>query len=175
MAVFLYRKNRYIYATAQQPKNTYINKSKRYLAKLFKDFAEPVPSLIAAANESAIMQHDLYDIKPLTRYYQDNMLLIGDAAHAMTPNLGQGAAQAIEDAAAISYCLKHHATPQDAFKAFEAIRHKKLRRLIQRSWQLGQLSTISHPLLCQLRNSVLKAIPSFALKRQRQFIMKGLR
>ncbi|MEO6231653.1 MAG: FAD-dependent monooxygenase, partial [Ferruginibacter sp.] len=64
----------------------------------FKDFHKPVPDIIAATKNDALIWGDILDIAPIKKYAFENILLIGDAAHATTPNLGQGACQAIEDA-----------------------------------------------------------------------------
>jgi len=79
--------------------------SKQTLLKLFRGWHEPVEALIEAATEGSILRNDIYDLSPLRRWVDNRVALLGDAAHAMTPNLGQGACQAIEDGAVLAACL----------------------------------------------------------------------
>lgn len=73
---------------------------KAELLERFGSWAEPVPAVIRAADEGEILRHDVYDRDPPARWGVGRVTLLGDAAHPMTPNLGQGACQAIEDAVA---------------------------------------------------------------------------
>lgn len=71
---------------------------KKYITKLFESFASIINELIANTESTKIHQAILHDLKRLPDWYQFKMCLIGDAAHATTPNMGQGACQGIEDA-----------------------------------------------------------------------------
>ncbi len=66
---------------------------------------DPFADLAAQADRQSVLVHDVVTLQPLKRWTRSNVGLLGDAAHAMTPNLGQGAAQAIEDAAALGAAL----------------------------------------------------------------------
>jgi 2-polyprenyl-6-methoxyphenol hydroxylase-like FAD-dependent oxidoreductase len=79
---------------------------KTQLQAMFADWHAPIPQIIAETPAADILHHDIYDIVPLTTWANGRVVLLGDAAHAMTPNLGQGACQAIEDAYALARCLK---------------------------------------------------------------------
>lgn len=63
---------------------------------------EPFPGLLAATPPEAVLCHDIYDLDPLPSYAQGRIALLGDAAHAMTPFLAQGACQALEDAVVLA-------------------------------------------------------------------------
>src|SRR5262249_20605691 len=67
----------------------------------FADGHEPITSVLAASRVGERSYLPLADLPPLPRWHRGNVVLVGDAAHAMTPNLGQGAAQALEDVAAL--------------------------------------------------------------------------
>ena len=65
---------------------------------MFAGWHEPVESLIAATEEGAILKNGAYDLPPLKRWGHGRVMLLGDAAHPCTPNLGLGGCMALEDA-----------------------------------------------------------------------------
>ena len=73
------------------------------LLKRFGTWHQPIPDLLAAASPADVLRHDVAELaEPLPSFHHGRVALLGDAAHPMTPNLGQGACQALEDAAVIS-------------------------------------------------------------------------
>jgi 2-polyprenyl-6-methoxyphenol hydroxylase-like FAD-dependent oxidoreductase len=68
------------------------------LRRRFGTWHEPIPAVLAHTPPEAVLRHDIYRLPELDRYYRGSVVLLGDAAHAMTPNLGQGGGQALEDA-----------------------------------------------------------------------------
>jgi 2-polyprenyl-6-methoxyphenol hydroxylase-like FAD-dependent oxidoreductase len=93
----------YWWATVNVPQASPVAHSRDWLLKAFSEWAAPVPELIASTPESAFLQNDIIDRKPDRQWFKGRCLLVGDAAHSTTPNLGQGGCLAIEDAA----CLFH--------------------------------------------------------------------
>jgi 2-polyprenyl-6-methoxyphenol hydroxylase-like FAD-dependent oxidoreductase len=80
----------YCYATANAPEGA-ADGGLAGLARRFGGWHDPIPALLAAADPGALLRHDLYELPPLKTYTSGHVVLAGDAAHAMTPNLGQGA------------------------------------------------------------------------------------
>jgi 2-polyprenyl-6-methoxyphenol hydroxylase-like FAD-dependent oxidoreductase len=111
--------------------------SKPSLLTLFKDFDPIIAKIIEASGD--MHRTELIDLKRLDTWYNSNACLLGDAAHATTPNMGQGACQGIEDAFYISRYLKEADSPQDAFKAFEIQRRKKVDYVVNNSWNFGRM------------------------------------
>ena len=75
----------------------------RELRRRFGTWHEPIPALLAATRPQDVLRHDVAELAaPLPSFHRGRVVLLGDAAHPMTPNLGQGACQALEDAAVIS-------------------------------------------------------------------------
>ncbi|MEV8638699.1 FAD-dependent monooxygenase [Streptosporangium sp. NPDC051023] len=93
------------------------------LAREFEPWDPRLRQLIAAASDTK--RWALYDRSPLERWTDGRITLLGDAAHAMLPFLGQGACQAVEDAAVLAECLRA-ATPETAARAL--LRYEEIRR-----------------------------------------------
>jgi 2-polyprenyl-6-methoxyphenol hydroxylase-like FAD-dependent oxidoreductase len=127
------------------------------------DFPEPVPQLLTATAPEAIVRNDLYDVS-LKTWHHGRIVLLGDAAHAMTPNLGQGAAQAMEDAYVLADALKREPTPQAAFQSFEKARRAKANEIVRASWLLGKLVQARGPIGRTARKYVLKSTPDLVTR-----------
>ncbi|GAA2636281.1 FAD-dependent monooxygenase [Streptomyces vastus] len=94
----------YAYAAAIAPAGGRAPDDERAeLVRLFGDWHEPIPAVIAAARPEDVLRHDVHHIaEPLPAFHRCRVALLGDAAHAMPPTLGQGGNQAIEDAVVLS-------------------------------------------------------------------------
>ncbi|WP_442593630.1 FAD-dependent monooxygenase [Neobacillus sp. D3-1R] len=86
--------------------------------------------------------------------------MLGDAAHATTPNLGQGACLALEDAVELAMCLKRQGEMETNLKMFEKKRMKRAHSIVNQSWQLGKVAQIENPLLGYIRNHLVKKTPN---------------
>ncbi len=123
---------------------------KNYITRLFQSFSPIINELITNTESTNIHQATLQDLKRLPDWHQSKMCLIGDAAHATTPNMGQGACQGIEDAFYISkYLSKSPQNVQGAFEEFQLKRRKKVDYVVNTSWQFGKMahSTIGQPIM----------------------------
>jgi len=93
----------YCYAAAPADPGARAGDELAELARLFGAWHEPIPALLAIARPQDVLRHDVAELAaPLPSFQRGRAALLGDAAHPMTPNLGQGACQALEDAAVIS-------------------------------------------------------------------------
>ena len=124
----------------------------------------PIAALIAATPADRIVRTDIRDRAPLATWARDRVVLLGDAAHPMTPNLGQGGGQAIEDAVALDACLA--ADPIDAALArYQHLRIARANRIVRDSRRLGAVGQWRHPVACWLRDLALRATPRSAVQR----------
>ena len=132
------------------------------LQKAFSGFAYPVPAILAAADESAIIKNEVLDIDPLPHWHRGRSCLIGDAAHAATPYLGQGGCQAVEDAYALALTLAQHPDdPATAFAALQRLRRAKAHRIVRASRLMGRVGYLGGA-LGSLRNLAMRAAPMWA-------------
>lgn len=136
------------------------------LRENFKTYHAPIPDLITQTQESDLLWNDIVDIAPLKQFAYGRILLQGDAAHATTPNLGQGACMAIEDAAVLQNCLQKEPDPLRAFQRFEQHRLPRTTRIVNNSWQFGKLSQTENRLIAGLRNLAVRLTPNSVNERQ---------
>jgi 2-polyprenyl-6-methoxyphenol hydroxylase-like FAD-dependent oxidoreductase len=136
--------------------------TKGALLELLRGWHGPVPALIEATEEPAILRTDIYDRDPpRKRWGEGRVTLLGDAAHPMTPDLGQGACQAIEDAVELARCLRRQEMVAAAALGFyEARRIRRTAWIVRGSRRTGRVAQLQNPLACRLRDAALRALPS---------------
>ncbi|WP_281890107.1 FAD-dependent monooxygenase [Paenibacillus sp. YYML68] len=153
-----------------------ISKGQRKQAALreVEGWLPDVASVIHATDEDEVLVHDIYDRDPLHRWSECRITLLGDAAHPMLPNLGQGGAQALEDALVLTHCLDRHGAgtqPTAAFREYERIRIPRTTRIVHASRRMGRLVQLKHPLAIAVRNAVLRTVPSELQLRQLDWLI----
>ncbi len=133
---------------------------KREVLELLAGSYEPARAAVEATEEPKILRNDIYDRDPLERWGAGRVTLLGDAAHPMTPNLGQGACQAIEDAAVLARHLGGEAKIPDALRFYEGERKGRTTEAVKRSRLAGRISQLENPLLCRLRDAAARRTPA---------------
>lgn len=158
----------YWFACINSPQNS--EKARRFgtqdLLERFGHYHEPIPEILRHTDDEKLIWNDIVDLKPIKRFAFGRVLLTGDAAHATTPNMGQGACQAIEDAATLGQCIAKGSDMFEAFLEFEKRRLKRTRWITNTSWRLGKMAQLENPLLASLRNQALRLTPASAAERQ---------
>ncbi|AZB11268.1 monooxygenase [Chryseobacterium sp. G0162] len=127
------------------------------IAYIFRDFDDLVLNLIEATAKENIICNSISDLTPIPKWYTENLCLIGDAAHATTPNMGQGACQAIEDAYVLGRLLEKNKDFNAIFEEFQKIRRKKVDYIVNTSRSIGKISQWEHG--NSLRNFMMRLIP----------------
>jgi 2-polyprenyl-6-methoxyphenol hydroxylase-like FAD-dependent oxidoreductase len=134
------------------------------IAESLLNFFPLAKKIVELTSHSNIFQSALADIKPFKNWSRGNSCLIGDAAHATTPNLGQGACQAIEDAYLLGNLLIKHSN-QTALQLFPKLRQNRVNSIVNTSRQIGWISHWQHATAQTLRNASMRLVPSWATLR----------
>ncbi len=126
----------------------------------FSDFGGPAPVLLEALEEGDQLIHNDLCAVPTGQWFQDRVVLVGDAAHAMTPNMGQGAGMALEDAAVLVELLKEGRPIPETFARYRERRQTRVAWVQNQSRRIGQIGQLENAIACGLRNSVMRMIPN---------------
>lgn len=132
--------------------------------KLVKDWPSELLNIIKSTPDDTIMRTPLVDrwlwpgISPSAS--TGKVVLVGDAWHPMTPNLGQGACCALEDAVVLAKKLAEAMkfgtmTVEDAFRSFGNERWPRIFPLTIRANLVGALLQLENPVVCSIRNNVI--------------------
>ena len=162
----------YCYAAAPAPRGAHSPDGE--LAELVRRFGgwhKPIPALLASATPGSVLRHDVAELaEPLPAMHRGRVALLGDAAHPMTPNLGQGACQALEDAAV----LARLATGLDGsgvpgmLASYTAMRLARTTKIVRLSRRAGRMTTWTSPPAIALRDGLAmtlgKLAPAAALR-----------
>ena len=144
----------YWYATANAPQGERGDEA-AILAKAFTGWADPVPELIATTPPAAILRNDCIDRRPDPKWVSGRVVLVGDAAHPTTPNLGQGGCMAIEDAVVLARHLRTDVPIPERLAAFAAERYPRTTAINRESWRLGAVGHWKGRVSCWLRDRLL--------------------
>lgn len=146
----------YFYATDLAPPGEVTEDERGELLRRFQEWHEPIPQLLRAADPAAIIRNDLYYLKkPLPAMHRGRVALVGDAAHPMTPNLGQGACQAIEDAIVLA-----HLAGGD-LAAYTEARLSRTASVVRQSMNVCRMTKLRSPLAVALRDTAMSVATRF--------------
>ena len=134
---------------------------------------EPIGRILAATDEEEIGRSDNYEYEPMERWTQDRVTLLGDAAHPMTFNLGQGACQAIEDAFALADELAKDGDVHAALARYEERRRKYTAGMMKASRRIGALAMWKNPGAVRLREQIQKHVISRQLTKAASSLPQG--
>ncbi|MEC4572449.1 FAD-dependent oxidoreductase [Streptomyces virginiae] len=176
----------YLYATALAPAGTRSADPRAELRDRFGSWHDPIPALldrVGRCDPADVLQNDLYDLAaPLPRLHHGRIAWIGDAAHAMAPNLGQGGCQAIEDAVVLAHLLPAGDTEAAAgeavtaaLAAYTAARRDRTDAVRRRARRVGRLGALRNPLAVTARDLAVRATPNRLALRGMDDLFNGFR
>lgn len=132
------------------------------VTRRFGGWHDPIPALLAATRPGTVLHHDVYELRtPLPSYVAERVVLVGDAAHAMTPHLGQGASQALEDAVCLAAYL--HADPliDAALTRYDSERRPRTQAVVRAARKTGSIGQqLDGRFAVALRNTGIRMTPS---------------
>ena len=130
-----------------------------FLLQAFARWHEPIPHLIGMTDPATLIRADVYDRLP-TRLVSGRIALAGDAAHPMNPAIGQGACQAIVDAAVLGATWGRHRNPLEALRMFEHIRLNDVRRVVGDARRMNRICSSPSRLTSAVVQTVATVLPN---------------
>lgn len=146
----------YWFATKTMPLDT-PHDIRKTLSSTFAGWHQPIPQLLDATPDEDILENAIFDRPPLPVWGSGVVALLGDAAHPMTPNLGQGACQALLDASALARRITGDDI-ESCLRSYEAARKAATARLVRRSRLVGKVGQLRSPAAVGIRNAVLRVL-----------------
>jgi 2-polyprenyl-6-methoxyphenol hydroxylase-like FAD-dependent oxidoreductase len=143
------------------------------LAERFAGWHDPIPAIVRSTPPAAIIRTPLRELTALPAWTSGRVALLGDAAHAMLPNFGQGGCQAVEDASALARSLGGGAAAPDALRAYERSRKPRAEDVARQSRRMSALAHLRNPAAATLRNLAMRAAPATAMHRRLDALVDG--
>jgi 2-polyprenyl-6-methoxyphenol hydroxylase-like FAD-dependent oxidoreductase len=142
----------YAYAAAVTPAGGHAADERAELLHRYGDWHSPIPAVLAGARPEDVLRHDVHHIaEPLPSYHRGRVVLLGDAAHAMPPTLGQGGNQAVEDAIVLAH---HH----DDLAAYTGARLPRTTAVARRAVRVARLNMMTGRAGTAVRDTVITAL-----------------
>lgn len=140
----------YFYATDLSPAGAVHADEREELLRRFAGWHEPIPALLDAVEPERILRNDVFSFAtPLPAFHRGRVALLGDAAHPMTPNLGQGACQAVEDAVV----LAHVVGEGQGLAAYTAARRDRTAAITGSAMSICRATQVRNPVVVGLRDA----------------------
>jgi 2-polyprenyl-6-methoxyphenol hydroxylase-like FAD-dependent oxidoreductase len=150
-----------------QGMNIPLAERKNAAQQYFRGWYKPVEAVIESTDPISILSHDIFDHSPLSTWSRGRVTLLGDAAHPMMPNLGQGGAQAMEDAIILAQCLQGYSSDVSAaMLEYERRRIPRTTNITHQSRQMGRMAQLENQFAIRMRNILLQSVPSWAYIRR---------
>jgi 2-polyprenyl-6-methoxyphenol hydroxylase-like FAD-dependent oxidoreductase len=145
------------------------------LRTLFGSWHDPIPAIVEATPKTALIRTDIYDRWPTRTWARGQVALIGDAIHPMTPDLAQGACQAIVDATTLAGCVAGARDTRVAIREYQQRRWRNAAATTLLARNSGTMGRWKGGIACAARDGVLRAMPSALQLRQLDLVLGGAR
>ena len=145
--------------------------STEHLLRLFGSWHEPVRAVIEATPPHTTVRKDVYDRRPGRTWTRGRVALIGDAIHLMTPDLGQGACQAMVDAVTLADCLARGGSLGAALASYQQQRWRNAAFTTMLARTFGNMGQLDRQLTCGARDALVRAMPLSVQLRQLDLVV----
>nr|CAM34356.1 putative FAD-depending monooxygenase [Streptomyces tendae] len=150
----------YWYAVANTPPGRRHPDELAEVVRRFGTWHHPIPALLRATPADEVLHHDVFELaQPLPGYAKGVTALLGDAAHAMTSDLGQGACQALEDAVVLGAELAADSDVPTALARYDAQRRPRAQTVVEASRRMGRLKLRERWWDVLMRNALISVMP----------------
>jgi 2-polyprenyl-6-methoxyphenol hydroxylase-like FAD-dependent oxidoreductase len=165
----------YWFAVSTMPEDATVDDEHGAVRALTAGWHDPISAIVEATDPDTVFRLPIRDLAaPLPSFRRGRCVLLGDAAHAMTPDLGQGGNQAMEDAAVLTALLAPlcresdppYARLEAALAEYDRLRRRRTQPVARRARMLGKLAQASGTLSVPVRDVLMRAIPAASLDRQ---------
>lgn len=139
----------------------------------YADWHDPIPAIIAHTRWDDVIKTRVAYYPPSEKWGEGPVTLLGDAVHPSTPDLGQGACQAIESAVALARSLRHTIDVNRALREYERSRQQRTGTIAKLSSITSVNSTIQSKALCRVRDALTRAGFAPIARSQLRWLMAG--
>jgi 2-polyprenyl-6-methoxyphenol hydroxylase-like FAD-dependent oxidoreductase len=149
----------YLFGTVAEPAGRWYPKEDwpARMRERFAEFGGPArPFLDQLGADSELLYTAVEEVQAPLPWHAGRLLLIGDAAHASTPFMGQGGAMAVEDAVVLAEMLADHGISDATLRAFGERRYPMCRFVQDASRQVGEAGAVEDAASCALRNAAMR-------------------
>jgi 2-polyprenyl-6-methoxyphenol hydroxylase-like FAD-dependent oxidoreductase len=156
----------FVSETAAEPVEATLRRPKDEFLRIVAGWHDPIGAAVSATAEDAIEGLGIYYLPPLAGWSSGRITLVGDAAHAITPDVSQGASLALEDGFVLAAALRETRDTGAALRRYEDRRRKRAVAIARLSRQVGRIAQANRPLFCRLRDTAFRLTPGFISRRQ---------
>jgi 2-polyprenyl-6-methoxyphenol hydroxylase-like FAD-dependent oxidoreductase len=141
------------------------------LRTVFGTWHDPIPAVVEATPTTALIRNDIYDSRPTRTWATAQVALIGDAIHPMTPDLAQGACQAIVDGTALATCLAASSDTPAGLRDYQQRRRRNAATVALMARNAGAMGQWKSGVTCAARNALFRAMPTALQLRQFDLVL----
>jgi 2-polyprenyl-6-methoxyphenol hydroxylase-like FAD-dependent oxidoreductase len=154
----------YWFAALPAPQGAVHTDEREVLARHFGDWHEPIPELIAST--PTILHLDIRHLAPPPpSFVRGRVVLLGDAAHAMPPNLGQGGGMALEDSITLGVALTDTDDVPSALARYDRERRPRTTAVAREAARVARMMASGNPAVVAARDTAARLLPaSLALR-----------